>query len=148
MRDTWSDRDGLVLNALVEAFDDPDKQPAMTVETLVDATGLVERDVRAALIALQREDPPLIDGLRVIGERHPIQIMDVTAEAYRRVGAWPTPERLVDRLVAGLQRAADDEPDEIRRSRMRQIALDLAGAFRGVATEVAAAAVIKSVGPG
>ena len=50
-----------------------------------------------------------------------------TGKALRVAGAWPSPENLLERLIAALESAADDEmraPDE--RSKLKQAAAWLA----------------------
>lgn len=58
-----------------------------------------------------------------------------TSAALRGAGQWPTPEAQLDRLIAALSAAADDEerPDE-ERNRFRQAAGWLGGAASQVAT--------------
>lgn len=143
----WAGRDALVLRAVVELVDaEPGRK--LRRPAIVEATGLPDEDVRRSLAALIREDPPLITHISTEESAVPAIVTGVTAEAYRRVGAWPSAVNVVDRLVEGLRGAAERELDDSRKSRLREIASDLAGAFRSVATEVAASAIAKSTGLG
>ena len=57
-----------------------------------------------------------------------------TSAALRVAGHWPSPEGLLERLVAALEAAGDDESrDQEERSRFKQIALWLGGAASQVA---------------
>ncbi len=71
-----------------------------------------------------------------MGGPESLGIDGVTDEARRAVGQWPTAERIVDRLVQGLLDAADQEPDEQKRSRLRAVAEGLRGFARDVAVGV------------
>lgn len=85
------------------------------------ATGLDSETVQRALRSLSRgnyfgEFPRDFDGMiSVVGAP--------TETAFRTVGKWPSPETQLERLIAALQTAADDDsrPDE-ERSRFRQAA--------------------------
>jgi hypothetical protein len=57
-----------------------------------------------------------------------------TADGLRAAGNWPSPEGLVDRLIAALELAADDEsrPEE-ERTRLQKLVLG----FKGVGYQVA-----------
>jgi len=61
-----------------------------------------------------------------------LSIDGVTDAARRAAGQWPTPENLVERLAQGLLDAADQEPDEQKKSRLRSIAEGLRGFARDV----------------
>jgi hypothetical protein len=57
-----------------------------------------------------------------------------TSHALRVAGQWPSPETLLDRLVAALENAVDDEtrvPEE--RGKLKQVALGLRGAAGQIA---------------
>jgi hypothetical protein len=134
-----------VLSVLVEQLDDPDVT-AVNIDHLIAATGLSEDDVVRALRALDSEQPSLIDGVRTAQTTYPIKITKVTAEARRRVGAWPTPESLVAQLAAAFDDAANREPDEDKKSKLRLIATALSGAARDVAVGVATSVVLRGTG--
>lgn len=145
MEDTWAARDLLVLDALVKHFDDPavDQVRPSEIEVL---TGLGKDEVERALIALCEADPAYLVCGSVAELRSPVIVSGVMERARRAVGAWPNPEDLVDRLVSAFTKAAEDEQDPERKSKLRQTAGWLSGALRDVAVQVAATAVGRSVG--
>jgi len=70
----------------------------------------------------------------------------ITDEGRRAVGQWPTAEGIVDRLVQGLLDAADQEPDEQKRSRLRAVAEGMGGFARDVAVGVISNAAVVPLG--
>ncbi len=145
MDDTWTERELPVLTALVEHFDDSDAAQWHRSD-VVGATGLDADSVARALAALHGAQPPYVAGVSVEEASYPVVLTGVTERARRAVGAWPTPEALVDRLVAALLAAADDEGDPDQRSRLRQAAGWLGGSLRDVATQVATGVVLHQTG--
>ncbi len=53
-------------------------------------------------------------------------VTEVTADARRAVGQWPTPENVVASLAAAFSTAAEQEPDHERRGKLRSVASFLA----------------------
>jgi hypothetical protein len=145
MNDTWTDRDLPVLMALVEQFDDPAVDQVRPAE-VVALTGLDEDAVLRALTALCEARPAYLDCITLGEQRAPAIITGISAMARQAVGAWPSPETVVDRLVEALTRAAEQEQDPERRSRLQQTALWLGGALRDVAVQVAGTVVGRQLG--
>jgi hypothetical protein len=139
MESTWESREMLILRA-VDYFDDPERHH-VDIDDLVAATGLDEDDVKRGLRALGTASPPYVQGIAIAETVYPISLTEVTERARREVGQWPTPEAWVDRLVAGLEQAADDEPNEEKRSRIKQAAGVLGGIARDVAVKAASGAI-------
>lgn len=134
MEDTWTNRDYPVLEAAVRLLDKADPQWVSVHEIAVE-TGLDEDSVARALTALHP---------RYVGEMDqfssgpgPWTIQSVTAEARERVGQWPTPESLIERLGDAFNAAAQCEPDEQKRGRLREIAVMLTGTLKDLAVAVA-----------
>ncbi len=73
-------------------------------------------------------------------------IEGVTDEARRAVGQWPSPEVWADRIVRGLLDAADREPDQEQRSRLRAVAEGLGDFDRDVLVGVLSTGITKGVG--
>ena len=144
MDDTWTNRDLPVLAALVERFDDPAVDQVRPSE-VVALCGLDEAAVFRALTALCEAQPAYVEFITVDEERAPVVITGVSTHARRAVGAWPSPEALVDRLVQALAAAAEREQDPERRSRLQQTAVWLGGALRDVALQVAGTVVARHV---
>jgi hypothetical protein len=75
---------------------------------------------------------------------YPVIITSVTERALRAVGAWPTAEAFVDRLLATLTQLAEEAPTPEQRSRARRV-LD---AFGGVGRDVLVNAAGSVLGAG
>jgi hypothetical protein len=83
---------------------------------------------KRALTKLALADPPFVVGIFANDEPFPVRIMGITERAWVASGQWPAPENLVDRLVAALERAAEDET-----ARCTQQRPWFGGMLRGVA---------------
>jgi hypothetical protein len=135
VEDTWEPRDRPILDAIVRYFDETDEpfQAGIpTEETFAEITGRDVGEVRRSVRALRRSYLEAQDG----GMGGETMIVGVTDAAREKVGQWPTAEGIVDRLAQGLLDAADREPDEQKRSRLRAVAEGLRGFARDVAVEV------------
>ena len=131
MDDTWTSRDLPVLQAIVAAFEDPDRW-ALRLPELIGLSGLPEREVQLALRALWEASPPFVEAARPPEEMtYPFHITGVTERARRAVGQWPTPETLTARLVEGFNAAAEREADPVRKKRLKEAAGLLGETARG-----------------
>lgn len=143
---TWETRDLPVLCALVAAFDEG-VPPPIGVQELVGRTGLDADTVQAALWALAGEQPSFFeyrDASTFDGRDLMVEL--VTGHARRTVGTWPTAEVWADRLVHALIQAAEEEPDEARRGKLRRAADVLGGLGRDVLIDVISAVVTRGTG--
>lgn len=145
--DTWANRDLPVLEAVVRWFDDADAG-MMNWPDIVEWSGLDEDSVKRALRALDSADPPYINVVGDASALYPTSLAGVTERARRAVGAWPTPERLADQLVAALNAAADAEDDPERSGWLRRTAAWFGTAGRDFAVQVGATVLTKSTGLG
>lgn len=129
-KDTWTNRDLPVLRAAVDLYEKTGREPRAT--SVEQATGLDHDTVQRALRALYREpyfeEPTEAFGGEIIFVGAP------TGAALRVAGQWPSPESQLERLIAALEAAAEDEarPDQ-ERSRFKQAALWLGGAASQIA---------------
>ena len=116
----------------------------VAVYDIAERTGLDKMDVARALDAL--EGPYIADYQRLITGGDPTNwhVDRVTEAARRAVGQWPTPESLVDRLVQGLNQAAERDTDPARKRRLREAATVLGETARGVVTEVVAKVIVHA----
>jgi hypothetical protein len=87
----------------------------VAVHEIAERTGLDKMEVARALDAL--EGPYIADYQRLMSGGDPTNwhVDRVTEAARRAVGQWPTPESLVDRLVQGLNQAAEHDTDPARK---------------------------------
>lgn len=131
--DVWANRDFVVLRELCRRFDE--RRQFIDLDTIAEATGLNTNDVERAARNLER------DGLVTIGSGLGILFSDVSADAFRLVGLWPTPETALDRMITALEQLAERGETEDDRSRARKILDNLRGASTQVAIGVATAAI-------
>jgi len=122
--ETWSSRDLPVLRAVVDICEGSGTY--LTRATAVERrTDLDTETVQRALRRLNSE-PSFFEKVVDASGGQIITVGPPTAYALRVAGAWPSPERLLQRLIGALEAAAE-------RSKFRQVAAYL-GSF---ATEVA-----------
>ncbi len=133
---TWFSRELPVLEAIVEAFDDPARHK-MSLDEIQDATGFSAEEVQRALAQLDRAEPRYLNTQRASQVGYPIMVNGITQRALTEAGQWPDPEQWVDRLVEALQRSAKQEPDADKRSKLRQAATVLGGMARDIVVAVA-----------
>lgn len=127
----WTNRDLPVLKAAVEIYD---KTGHVRPEAIQRAIGFDAETVQRALRALYTEPYFREEGTRGSWGGSMISVGAPTSAAYRVAGAWPTPENLLERLIAAFEAAGDDEDrDEPERSRFKQAAVWLGSAASQVA---------------
>jgi hypothetical protein len=147
-RMTWEQRDLPVLRSIVELTDEGGRyiQP----QQIAERTGLDTIAVQRALNALAAEDPSFfefVDSTALGSASREIgYVKDPTGHARRAVGTWPTADALADRIIAGLNQAADAEEDEDRRGRLRRTAAWFGGAGRDILVNVAGTAISHGEG--
>ncbi|MEU3340675.1 hypothetical protein [Streptomyces sp. NPDC006668] len=144
MQNTWADRDLPVLDAIVQHLDDAAGTEWPYLSDIAEATSLDLKEVTKAAYALESDQ--LIDLQRSMGGPDSWTVKSVSGEARRMVGQWPTAEQFVDELVRRLQAAADGEPDEERRGRLRELASAAGGVARNVFVDVTAAVITRQMG--
>jgi hypothetical protein len=138
VEDTWTSRDLPVLDAVVTLLDRPGSIMA-TVREIAELTGMEQADIVRALDAL---DGPYVEFEQFAtgGNPGPWRVRRVSSAARREVGQWPTAESMAERLAEAFRAAAEREPDETKRGRLRQIAEAVGGTFKeftiGVMAEV------------
>ncbi len=115
--DTWFSRDLPVLVQAVRHFD-ATIQP-LAAATVADRLGWPVERVAAAVRALARDG--YVQDLPDFDSEGGREMAGVSAQAYREVGAWPSAETMADRLLAALQTAVDNAPDDEARSRGRRV---------------------------
>jgi hypothetical protein len=135
MESTWESRDLPVLVHIVEFYDEYGYSPDPF--DIAHACGFDDNKVaQRALRALEHEEPPFITGFDRVMTGNIIGIGAPTGHARRTVGAWPTPDALADRIIAALNEAADNEPDEAKKGELRRGAEAVAGVGKDVLTDV------------
>lgn len=142
---TWATRE---LPILVEAYRrfeaEVNRAPNIgQLEEIRQALGLSAQDFVAGLEALVGAEPPYIDVETASGwsqERAGGGYVSAVSERARReLGAWPSPDNVVEQLVEALSHAAENEPEGERKGRLRNAADVLSGMARDIAVSVIAA---------
>ncbi|MBM7804967.1 DNA-binding GntR family transcriptional regulator [Geodermatophilus bullaregiensis] len=132
--DAWFSRDLPVLVEAVRHFDTSTQ--ALTASSIAERMGWDVETVRASVRALAR-------GGYVVEQRASMSslpggsIKQVSAEAYREAGAWPTAEAVADRLLAALQKAVDQAPEGEAKGKARRALDAFLAAGRDFAVDVA-----------
>jgi hypothetical protein len=144
MEETWNSRDLPVLDAVVSLLDES-PSGLLLGRAVAERTALDDRIVESALHALS--PTYVILGRQMAAEGGlDLQVIDgVTAEARRAVGQWPTAESLIDQLVAGLKRAAEQEKNPEQKKRLGEIARGLGGAAKSIAIDIIAQLIERKV---
>ena len=122
---------------LVELVDLLEVQARHRVDTPLPVSGLTESQVQAALRRLDAAG--YLVGLNADAS-YPVVVVGVTEKALRAVGAWPTPEAFVDRLLARLSELAEDAPTSEERSRARRLLDAVSSVGRDVLVNAAGSA--------
>lgn len=140
---TWETRDLRVLENIVNAYDETGSSPRPP--SIATSIGLPEEEVQRALRALRHNEPPFFTKMTGAMGGIILLIGEPTGHARRVVGAWPTPDALADRIIAALNDAADNEPDEEKKGKLRRGAEAVAGVGKGVLTDVMAQVITKGM---
>jgi hypothetical protein len=146
VEDTWARRDLPILLAAyrrVESGVRPSSVPLHQLEEIRQELDMGVQDFTLGLEALAGADPPYIElqtGGGWSGDKAGAGYVEgVTERARRELGAWPTADTLVDQLAEALRRAADNEAEPERKTRLRQAADVLGGMARDVAVSFVSA---------
>lgn len=132
MESTWESRDLPVLDAAVRYLDEHAGESFPQGYDLAEMTGLSNEDVTRALTALEHQ---YVRIQKTYGDPKNWTVMAVYPGTREAVGQWPTPESLADRLVQAMAAAADQEPDEEKRGRLKTAASWFGNAGRDVLVE-------------
>lgn len=119
--DTWVTRDLPVLRAIVDLYEEDGDQ--ISIRAIERRSGMDGDTVQRALRRLMTR-PSFLGDVTNTAQGIIVYIEAPTADALRVAGAWPSPETMVERLVAALEDAAADDgrPDE-QRSKLKQLAV-------------------------
>lgn len=139
MDSTWDVRDFRVLEAIVQIAEGTGTD-SVTAAQIASHTDLDDKTVQAALRALSSEDPPFFTPQGTWGSGI-LRASNPTGHARRAVGAWPTAESLSDQLIAKLESAANDEADDGKKSKLKQLAEFFATGGRDLLVEITAKAI-------
>jgi hypothetical protein len=132
--DRWFSRDLPVLKTIVEIHDRTGRGN-IRATTVVTESGFDADAVVRAVRALHLGH--YLKGGTGSAQQEFLFVGVPTGDALRAVGAWPTPEGQLDRLIAALADAADDEDRGVEeRNKLKQVVTGL----RGAAYQIAIAA--------
>jgi len=139
LRETWTERELPLLRSALAQLDAGAE--SVELDELRVSLGMPAAQMLAAVEALATATPPYIDATirnGWDGERSPGSIDRVYERARRELGTWPTAENVLAELVAALSKAADEEAEPERKTRLRSTAEALSGFARDVAVAVVA----------
>jgi hypothetical protein len=136
MEETWTSRDLPGLDAVVQLLEQS-LGGFLLGRRIEEHTGMDSADVKRAVLALSPDYVILGSQLAEEGGIDTQWLDGVTAEARLVVGQWPTGESLVDQLAAGIEQAAEQEPDPEQKRRLLAVARGLGGAAKTIAINVA-----------
>lgn len=130
--ETWASRDLPVLRAAVQIYENGER-PNIRVSDIERMLEFDKATIQRALKALHSEPFFKAEG-SVEGQTGFAFIGAPTGQALRIAGQWPTPENMVERLIAALEAVAEDDTrDEPERSKAKQAALWLGDALSKIA---------------
>jgi hypothetical protein len=130
--DAWLERDLPVLRAIVAYSEEHNCGPR--VDQLVEASGLATDRVRRAAQNLARDGLIKIRG--AMG-RPVLYVTDLSSDALRHTGPWPTPETADDRMLSrALENIAKNSDDEDKRTQARRVLDVLTAAGRSIGISV------------
>ena len=118
--DVWFTRDLPVLRAVARLVDSSEHGSSpYLLGAVVPASGLPKAEVIASAKALAAAGyiEPLTNHAGDI-----VRITEISAEARRLTGLWPTPQSEWDRLVDQLRARSEQAPTEVERNRWRAMA--------------------------
>ncbi|GLP64355.1 hypothetical protein TUSST3_09750 [Streptomyces sp. TUS-ST3] len=144
MENTWASRDLPVLNAAVKYLDDAAGASFPELRDLAELAQLEVSDVSKAALALESDH--LLELGKSSGGVGTWYVKQVSGNARRLVGQWPTAEQFVDEVAQRLQAAADEEPDPERRGRLRELASSAGDVARNVFVDVATSVISRQMG--
>jgi hypothetical protein len=133
--DVWHNRDLPVLREVCRIKEQ--RRGAVDLQPVAETLGLSHEQVTAAALNLERDG--LVELLNGFGSGLP-HVKDVTGQALRAVGLWPSPDTALDRMIVALQAIAANSDDEDTRTRARKVLEGFAGAGRQIGVAVVAAA--------
>lgn len=131
IEDTWANRDLPILKALVQIYENTGRA-VIRASDIESATGFDKDTTQRALRALSRE--PYFEEAKGTWGGGIIFVGPPTSAALRLAGQWPTPENIVERLIAAFEAAGEDQSiPEPERSKAKQVAQWLGSAFSQIA---------------
>ena len=131
MEDTWTNRDLPVLRAAVQIYEETG-HPKIRASHIDRVLGFDKETTQRAIRALYTE-PYFEAGTQAFGGET-LSVGAPTSAALRVAGQWPTPENMVERLVAALQAASEDENvPEPERGKAKQAAMWLGDTLSKIA---------------
>jgi len=141
---TWFDRELPVLEATIALFEATGNTGPVSVKDIAMRSGVSVPDTAAALMAMRGN----YVGLQMVGGGDPGNyfVDDVSVDARREVGQWPSVDAVAARLFDALSLAGDQESDPVRKSKLRAVAEAIGPLGVEVFSQVVGTALTKSIG--
>jgi DNA-binding PadR family transcriptional regulator len=137
--DYWATRDLPVLTSIVRRVEATGVANKSDIQS---DTGLDDSTLDRSIRALQEDGycETYFEGGGNFG------VMSITGRARRTVGAWPSPESLVERLTTALRQQLADAPTEEQKTRVRKALEIVTGVTREVLVNAAGSALGQAAG--
>ncbi len=143
---TWATRELPILAVALRRMDAGEY--FVDLEGLRQELGLPVDQMRLGVTALAEAWPPYLSVSSTSGGPDQIGgfVDQISERARRELGTWPSPDGVLERLVAALEQAAAGEPRSDRKRRLRVAAEALGGVAREVVVNVLSAQLGSQVG--
>lgn len=110
------------------------------VGDIAEEAGIDVADTFAALHQFHEDEIVRLKSYLNGGRLGANRVMAVSAEAFKLVGEWPTPESVAQRLIDALEEIAEHSQDPVAKSKARRAADALTSLTRDTLVSVAGAA--------
>ncbi|MCL2455549.1 MAG: hypothetical protein FWD18_09680 [Micrococcales bacterium] len=145
---TWFERDLPVLMAVVALQEESNGQALLPCE-IADRTGLDESHVMKAIRNLEKKFLLTYKRRRADGSVEFVLVQDVTADGLIAAGMWPSGEAIVERLIAALEAAIDEEPkDSPKSNKLKAVLSSIQDLGVSITGSIIAQGVMRTAGMG
>lgn len=108
----WENRDLPVLRVIVDEYEANGGYTTVTREVIAEKTGFTLEKVDLSLLTLSNSTDAFFSVVGAGGGIGIAGVYNLTDNAYRAVGEWPTPDDLADRLIERFIQFAETAPEE------------------------------------
>jgi hypothetical protein len=134
--ETWNSRDYPVLRETARLVEEAEIGQGAR---LADIAAAADVEVEAAIKALRALEADGMVEVRWMMPAHAARVVQISGEARRQVGLWPTPSTGLERMIEALEAIAEHTDDEDKRTRARRVLDGLSGAGKSVGLAMATA---------
>ena len=136
--ETWASREFPILREAARLIEANPPMVGGRAHEIAAATGLSDEQVTHGLRALEAEGLITVKWLMGAGAA---RVPEISGDARRILGTWPTPATALDRMIAALEQVAEHADDAGERSNARKFAAWLGSTSTTIGASVAAAVI-------